>query len=350
MSLSYPTVTKVLAAKPLEPLEPQRLLNDILCQLNAPEREFRIEMFIKELCKKRKIPHMQDESGNLWINAKTEEEIKKANILLVSHLDHPGIRVDSFHEDGGDLLAKGVWLGGGPMDIDGARVWVFGPGGKDVVPGKIISATYKADQPSRVTIQLMGEIENRSGNWGACFAIPTHIDQTEIRTRSADDLISVCADLQALSNVGFPEGAVILLSHSEEINLMGTQKLLKKKVISKDTRILVVDTTGGTFRQLGRGVVIRTGDEEIEYSVAQTKWLERVLGGLPHETRKTHGATEAASFVKEEYDVGSLAVPVLHQHNIGWNQKPAEEIVSRKDYDYLVLALEKAIQFSLSLQ
>jgi len=347
MSFFYPTVTKVLAAKSLEPLE---LLNDILCQLNAPEREFRIEEYLLDLCKKQKIPHMRDEWGNIWVNAKSEEQIKGAKILLVSHLDHPGIRIDSFHEEGGELLAKGVWLGGGPLDVDGARVSVFGAGPKDVVEGKIISASYKADRPSRITIQLMGEIENRSGNWGACLAIPTRIDPTEIRTRSADDLLSVCADLQALINLGFPEGAVALLSHSEEINLMGTQKLLKKKVISKDTRILVVDTTDGTSRQLGHGIVIRTGDEAIEYSADQTKWLERVLGGLPHATRRTHGETEGASFMKHEYAVGSLAVPVLHQHNIGWNQKPAEEIVSRRDYDHLILALEKAIQSALSLQ
>src|SRR5208282_4085199 len=134
----YPTVTRVLTAKQMDP---GQLLYDILCQLNAPEREFRIEKYLVDFCKKQKIPHLRDDQGNIWVNAKSEEQIQDAKILLVSHLDHPGIRIDSFHEEGDHLLAKGVWLGGGPMDVEGARVWVFGAGPKDVVPGKIIEAT-----------------------------------------------------------------------------------------------------------------------------------------------------------------------------------------------------------------
>jgi putative aminopeptidase FrvX len=343
----YPTVQMVLAAKALEP---GKLLDDILCQLSAPEREFRIEQYLLNLCKKQKIPYRKDEQGNLWVNAKTEKQIEAAKIILVSHLDHPGIRIDSFHKEGEDLLAHGTWLGGGPLDIEGARVWVFGAGPKDMVPGKVLEASYQSDRPSKVTIKIMDDLPDHSGDWGACFAIPTQINATEIRTRSADDLISVCADFQALMNLGFPEGAVALLTHSEEINLEGTEKLLKKKIINPHTRILVVDTTEGSSRHLGKGIIIRAGDEEAEYSADQTQWLERTLRGIPQETKKTQGATEGTCFIEHGYAVGSLAVPVLHQHNVGWNQKPVEEVVALRDYEFLVQALEAAIRSVVSQQ
>ena len=306
------------------------LLESILNECSAPLRESRMEKAILSLCKERGLSAFQEE-GCIWVNAKTKAQVKKARLVFVAHMDHPGVTIESF--DG--TTAKGSWQGGGPTDIEGAPVWVFNE--TEELEGEIISATYGDGRPKKIEISLKSEPKNKKGSWGACLQFPTEIRASEIRTRSADDLVSVCACLEALIRAGSPEGVVILLSRSEEIHQAGVVDILKKNPLDPNAQIVVVDTTEGKAKFMGLGVVIRSGDSDIEYTESMTDWLKKKAEESESEARvmRTSGRTDADIFLEKGFEVGSLAISVLNQHNEGASGI-MPEIVSTRDYSRLI--------------
>ena len=328
LSSRYPALIRILASHHPD------FIKTILSEVSAPTRERRIEKVIEKICSKKKIPYYQDGMGNVWLNAKTLPEVKKIELLFVAHLDHPGIVIDRLTEEG--MLAHGTWKGGGPTQIKDHKAYVFHE--EEIVPALIEKATYKDGRPYKVTLRLLKEMKNpESDNLGACLDIPTELLSHEIKARALDDLISVCACIEALLGAGKPKGIGVLLSHSEEIHQTGIHDLLKKKWLDPEkTRIVVVDTTTGESHEMGAGLIIRSGDEEIEYSEEIEHWLKHqaVSLQLPYEIKKTEGRTDGGAFVRKKFMTGSLAIPLQNPHNEG-AIGVAPEILRTSDYRIL---------------
>ena len=318
----------------------QILLDILSITPNAPTLEEQMRNYILKVCKKHKIPCHTDKYNNVWVNATESNLYTDTKMLFTAHLDHPGIVINKIDNKHG--LMQATWLGGKPAKhIEGYKVRLFLPDGEgyiDDAEAQIIRIDGKS-----LTIAFFSKVPLHHLPMGATLDLDTVESQGIISTRSADDLISVSAIIEAIikNKHNIPKDLTVLFSHSEEIGLRGVRKdVIAPKLISKDCDVCVFDVTRSAkpVTKEGTGLIMRTGDDETNYPCTVNS-IVKASGILPVKAKKTKGATEATAFVKGGFPkVASVAIAIYAEHNkesdTGFNVLP--ESFAVKDYEKLV--------------
>lgn len=268
---------------------------DILKQPTAPFRENRVRWAVQKWCSANKIPTFKDNFGNLWLNAEKPDDLQEAELVLIAHMDHPGIIVHEFMLLKDKIVALGDWLGGGPTEIDNASVIVFSANESKspiTLEGKVIKHTVKDNRPQKVLIEIKEgsnknpqayvEELNKFAPWGACISfeeLPKGCDQEKGSwyVRSADDLFLVCVLLQTIKDQKPARNIKILFSRSEEKGELGSYFAAADTPLSSKTKIVSVDLTNTDNKEdLGKGVIIREKSKEVLYNEDLVEFLESI--------------------------------------------------------------------------
>jgi len=304
------------------------ILDVVYSEPTVSFHEYRLERMIIKYCNQNNIYYYHDEFGMLWLNVKTEKDIRQSKLLLVSHLDHPGIEI--INSD------TGKWLGGGQPNLENTLIKVFNEDkiGYGQILNMIYKNTYKVKVPSFAKAGCLWYKELPKGY---------QIKDNTIYTYAADDLIMVAALLEA---VKYNKSYTVLLTRAEEFNLTGINKVLSNGKLDKNiTKVIVLDTTHQTLDiNIGSGIVLRFGDSEVLYNVWMTKKIEDELKRLNLKYIKHRlywGITEASAFMEHNFKVGSIALSVENQHNRNYEGKSSPEKVSVDDFKELIQFLKQ---------
>jgi len=309
-------------------MELKNIFDLIYSEPTAPFHEYRIEKVIMNYCFRNNIPYHRDDLGMLWVNKSKDETIIDTDLLLVSHLDHPGVEFERNN--------KAKWLGGEPPKLKNTTFRIFNE--NRIGYGKVIS--YENNDSILIDSPFLAK--------AGCLYFPElplnyKITDHHLYTSAADDLIIVSALLKAVT---YNSNLKILLTRAEEFNLTGITKLLaKNRLDKKRTSILVLDTTHQTFNiNIGAGIVVRLGDSETYFDLKFTKEIEKKIKdlGLKYiNHRLYYGTTEGTAFVKHGFRVASLAIAVKNQHNKDAYNNPVPEEVDLRDVEELVKFLQQ---------
>jgi len=328
----------------------------IVTQPTAPTRESWVIKECMRLCRHFGISYWVDEAANMWVNASGPHDLKNVKIVLVTHVDHPGIALDSFHKEKDTMIGVGRWLGGGPKHLKGAAVHVFSDSKYRVTVGGIIVDDQLVGDDRRVKVELLGltpsddtdNVLKSFGPWGAHLTypeVPSGIADAGENwiTKSADDLIGVAAMISAFKDIK-DKKMVGLLSTSEEIGLRGASAEAKRHLVdpSKVSIISVDFTRAVDDLARGKGPIVRYRDKHTKFDDKVIHLIEEAASQLPSSFQKQHhskGTTDSTAFKRHNFKVGGIAVVVDNYHNESLSGKPAPEIVSMRDVEALVQLL-----------
>ena len=332
---------------------------NLLKELTAPFRETRVRWAVTKFCKENKIPTYQDNFGNLWVNAEKAEDLQDTNLVLIAHMDHPGILIHEFFTMGdGSVYAFGDWLGGGPKNIKDAKLLVFSTNEnkpKMDLSGLVSKYTIKGERPKKVVIKVDTDKDvkflNNMAPWGACIVFDEIIedgfkkeDDTWI-VRSADDLFLLCALLQVAKDRKIPKSVKFLFSRSEEKGELGSYFAAADTPLSHNTKIISIDITDTkSEKNLGKGLIVKQEDEKNMHSKELVSFLielaekEYKEQGFEYKVVKRHekGATDSTAFGELGFDIASIEIPLWNYHNKGPKLMPAPEIIYDKDLKALL--------------
>jgi endoglucanase len=342
------------------------LLEGILTQPTAPFRESWVKRACLSHCEELGLPVHEDRYGNYWVGAATEAQARRASLVFVAHLDHPGIVIHKFLRRGRKIFAEGDWLGGGPMDIRNFPVKVFSDvNGLMVFDGVVSRHTAGPRGPQHVTIEIKPTplalaattpAGLRSlGPWGACLWYSKHgvpagvaIKGNQIVTKAADDLIGVCALIAGLARAGKPKGVVALLTRAEESGFHGSLDVLERKLLNpKKTLMISIETSSQLpGAVLGNGPVVRLGDRATVFSPALVSWVQAQAEELARSHPKTFrfqrrvmdgGTCEATAFNCFDFRVAGISTPLHNYHNMTKHGRPEPEAVNVSDVEALAM-------------
>lgn len=340
------------------------LLDGVLTQPTAPFRESWVKRAILSFCKERGLPVYEDEIGNLWAGARSFAEARRASLVFVAHLDHPGMVVTGFRQRAGRILARAIWLGGGPMDIRNHEVKIFSDvNALTVLDGVVLSHNCGPRGPKDVELEIKPSGLGRAactpqglkalGPWGACLwyrkqGVPAGVAQRHglCISKAADDLVGACALLEALTRSDAPRGVVALLTRAEESGFHGTIAVLKKGWLDPARTLMVSVETSAQLPSAaaGRGPVVRLGDRATVFSSAFVYWVQEQAAllaargeGFQYQRQVMDGGTcEATPFNCHGFQVAGISTPLLNYHNIAPNGRAEPEAVALSDVEGVV--------------
>jgi endoglucanase len=293
-----------------------------------------------------------DEWGNV-LATKTGTKPDAPGIAFVAHTDHPGYEVVA--QDGVDLTLKtlgGVGLAAGKR---GTTIEVLAENGRR------IKATITGADPAEGEFADSREAEGWLGTDTVYArlvneedlvelprpAIPDLIDfeieDGMIRMRAADDLAGCAAILGALESlVDHPTESSVygLFTRAEEVGLIGARLAAEVEIFPKNTIVVSVETSSVLpGAEIGKGVVIRTGDRAATFNYE----AEAYLGEAAHRIKSENpafkvqrqlmsaGGCEASAFKAFGYTVTGTAFPLGAWHNRGeFGVEP--EFISKDDF------------------
>lgn len=345
----------------------EKTIQLICSQPTAPFRESWVSTAIQYFCDKNHIPFCEDSYGNLWVGISKISQSKTINLAFVAHMDHPGMVIQKFSQKNGKYYAHGKWLGGGPENIRGMSVQVYSDVHNLMVfDGKIKSHSKGMRGPDEVLIEITGsridtflEMQNiiksvftpkgfkTLGPWGAClwydqFGVFEGVARMGDNwvTKAADDLVGVCAILNAIRENKKAIGSkkvVGLFTKAEESGFHGALEVLRKKMLNpKVTRVISVETSSRLPGAIpGKGPVVRLGDRATVFDPAFTYLIEKTAFALAKKNKSftyqkklmDGGTCEATAFNSFGYIVGGLSTPLVNYHN---QFLPYEMLIGRK--------------------
>jgi endoglucanase len=343
------------------------LLEGVLTQPTAPFRESWTKRACLTFCGELDLPVYEDKIGNLWVGARNAREARAASLVFVAHLDHPGIVVQEFSQKGSRIFARGLWLGGGPMDIRNFPVKVFSDvNALMVFDGTVLRHTKGPRGAKDVWMELKPSPLARAaatprglralGPWGACLwytraGVPAGVTfrGDSLVTKAADDLAGACALLEGLKRAGRKRrGAIALLTRAEESGFHGTLEVLERRMLDpKRTLMISVETSAELPGAIaGNGPVVRLGDRASVFDPALVHWVQERAGELAARDKSFRfqrrvmdgGTCEATPFNAFGFHVAGLSTPLKNYHNIAHGSRdstPKPEAVSLSDVERL---------------
>lgn len=344
-----------------------RLLDGVLSQPTAPFRESWVKRKCLALAHELHIPVYEDSIGNLWANAKDASDVKRAEVVFVAHLDHPGIVITKFTHRNGRVLAHGNWLGGGPMDIRNFEVKVFSDANAMLtLYGKVLKHTKGPRGPARIEIEIAPSAMARAactarglkslGPWGACLwysrqGVSKGIARKNglLVTKAADDLVGACAAIEALRRSGSPRGTVVLLTRAEESGFHGALAVIRGRLLNhKRAQVVSIETSAQLpGAELGKGPVVRLGDRSTIFTPRLVHWVQEAAINLAKRDRSFRyqrrvmdgGSCEATAFNAFGFEVAGLSTPLKNYHNQSKSGRPLPEAVALADVEQLASLL-----------
>lgn len=285
----------------------------------------------------------EDSVGNLLV----EYRGGKGGVTFAAHMDHPGFEVISSHRSQATVV---LWGKVKPETFAGSKVITYTKSGpvKGVISRKILDTKHLG----RFCFTLNARDAVAPGDFGHYDLPAFQINGDRIITRAADNLISVVAILELMTNLVATKPIVNvsgLFTRAEEAGFLGAFAAMESRFIPKNDPLIVLEcsSAAGGGVDIGEGPVVRAGDLQSTYDPAVDVWLSDIAASLlpSHGFRYQRallqgGRCEACVYVAQGYHTGGIALPLGNYHNQG-PRGAAAEYVSVKDYENLITLLTK---------
>ncbi len=305
------------------------IAKDLLEQPTAAMREQLPRRMIQKFVAARPgLTLSQDAAGNLIVRyePKSDAARRRAPLVLVAHLDHPGFWVESCADGVAKLAFKGYV--GEPHAHAGLRVRFFSTDSADPIgSGELSDVAYEKGRLVAATARV---IDGRAPEGAiAMWDFPGFsIVDGKIVTRCCDDLLGASAALSALDAVVKlnADAAPVwgLFTRAEEIGFLGTLEAIRHSSIPKDACVLSLECSKAfDHAPQGGGVIVRVGDRSSIFDPQLTaalcksaeliakddpafKWQRKLMDG---------GSCEATAFCAYGFRASGVALPLGNYHN-----------------------------------
>lgn len=290
-------------------------------------------------CDKHGFTLKSDEFGNLLLRYQKGQP--KTSFAFVSHMDHPGLEIESA-VDGKPGLYKAALLGGLPMP----KPWFAGEtpvvihGANDSIKAIVIDYASEADG---IKLTVRSDASLLKGMFGVLDLPGYERSGDNAVTRAADDLAGCATILYAfeqVSRLNLEADMYCLFTRAEEVGLVGATLAAQHKLLPEQTIVVSVETSrslpGAT---IGDGPAIRVGDRRSTFTNSAERYLRDARDRLQSKAPTTKvqrqlmsgGTCEATAFQAFGYQTTGLAIPLGNYHNVSPENTPAPEYVSLSD-------------------
>lgn len=325
-----------------------RIAGQVLQSPTAPVHEEAVQSYLREFVRRRpQLTLRQDGAGNVVIGYSSRGAGRKAPLVMVAHMDHPGFWVEEVRGKTVELAFKGGV--GKPHARVGTRVRFFRTGEREPIgSGRLTAVRYRKRGLFSATARIVDGAAEAGGL--AMWDLPAfQVRKGLIVSRACDDLLGTAAALCALNEVcrKKPKGVAVqgLFTRSEELGFLGALEAVRLKTVPKNAVVLSLETSKALANApQGNGVVVRVGDRASIFDPGLTGVLGQAARRLA-ETDRTFrwqrrlmdgGTCEATVFCAMGYRASGLALPLGNYHNqaLGRGQRAqiGPETVSVSDF------------------
>lgn len=324
-----------------------KILSDILSLPTAPFHEEAISAYIKDFCKRSKLPCSEDKHENLVVHYKHGRARQK--VILTAHMDHPGFEVISSN---GKECVVGLLGGILPEHFIRSKVTIKTSNG--IVRGKVIKKLVKKWHGKN---KFLVSSSAKKGDFG-WYDIPgIKIKRDILYTKGADNQASTAVLLDVLYTMvqkRITADIRCLFTRAEEVGFAGCVSAALLKTLPARIPIIVLECSSAKAGKvdIGGGPVVRVGDKFSCFDPLIDCWLKTTAIELSKKDKKfkfqrsllAGGTCEATVWTLNKRPAGSVSFPLGNYHNIG--EKGAEaEFISVSDYismQKLLLALARS--------
>lgn len=318
----------------------RKFLRKIFSLPTAPFHEEHVSHFIREFCRRWKLPIIADRYGNLKVIYRRGRGAKP--LAFMAHMDHPGFEV---LRGGKQPLAA---LLGGVNDKHFAKARVVicdgALGTSRLVKGRVNKIHNKKRR--EFWIRTAQPVAKNSFGW---FDLPAiQFKNGLLHTKAADNIASVALllhFLQALVRGRKRANVTCFFTRAEEVGWIGCLGAIRHRFVPRRIPIVVMETSSakGGKVDIGGGPCLRVGDRLSLFSPEMDQWLGRVAKNLRKKDRTFQfqrallqgGACEASPLYQKGYCVGGLALPLGNYHNNG-PKNYAGEFISLSDFQNML--------------
>lgn len=318
----------------------REILKSVLTLPTMSFHETAVSTFVKWYALGLNLEVKEDRAGNLLVKYSGGG---KNNITFAAHMDHPGLEIISSK---GNKGVAALWGKVDPKTFAGSKVIVYSSTGplKTKIGKKSLSKKYLG----RLCFECIAENKISKGDFGHYDLPAIQFQGDLIKTRAADNLVSVAAILELMTHlVNTKEKVNVsgLFTRAEESGFLGAFAAMELNFIPKKVPLIVLECSSakGGCVEIGNGPAIRVGDLHSTFDPNVDIWLSNVANDL--KSKEKHfayqrallqgGRCEACVYFAEGYTTGGIAMPLGNYHNHG-ERGYAPEYVSIKDYQNLI--------------
>lgn len=324
----------------------RKLLRRLMAQPAVAYHEQFVAHEVTQICHDYQLNYQIDDFGNFHISTKGKKN--SSPLYFVAHMDHPGFQVLSGNKD--KNILKIQFLGSVPDAYFKENIPLI------AYPGKI-QGTLGKKIPGRkkYTMHVPGGYQKKPEF--AVWDLPgVHMEKDRVSGRACDDLAGLAALLSGLieyQNHNPKYSVSGLVTRAEEVGFQGALAASQAGIFPENSIFISLENSKELPPvQIGKGVVIRSGDRLSQFSSHAVYWLMR----LAEENQKTDksfkfqkalmpgGACEATAFQYHGFQTGALCIPLGNYHNCGPKNKILPEFVSLND----TVNMAKLVTFSSS--
>lgn len=316
-------------------------LREVASLPTCPFYEDAVIDWLRAFARKRKISIKQDKAGNLTFTYKKGR--CKRPLVLMAHMDHPGLEVETADKGKG----TGTIMGGlfpGCFKSGKATFDVFAS--PKARPVKVRAFNLRGDaRPYQVDISYPAKAKLKKGDWGMVGVGPWREKNGLLHNRVFDDLAQVAAICETFDVLmkKKPDNAHVigLFTRAEEVGFVGAAACTESSPPPRNSVVISLECSSAlpVGGEQGKGVILRLGDRLTVFSGDAGTFLNSVAVGLQAKDKSFSyqrrlmdgGACEGSLFAACGFMTGALALPLGNYHNNGKTSlKP--ETIHKQDY------------------
>ena len=308
----------------------------------APYHESWVAAEALHICRENNLTTALDDFGNILVHLNRAP--KSLPFVLAAHLDHPGFVV---RKQISPVLWEAEFLGGVGDSYFQPRIPLrLLPGAASATLGKTLSAKKRLFE---ITATTAPPERPRYAVW----ELPDfQLHQDRIVGRACDDLIGAATILNVMASLARSSARVNVigvLSRAEEVGFHGALALAQARTLPAKCLLISLETSRELPGvQMGRGVIIRTGDRTSIFDSTGTRFLAEIAnkltktGSFSYQRALMSGGTcEATAYQEFGYRSAAVCVALGNYHNCASVGSIQAEYVSLSDAESMSLLLER---------
>lgn len=293
----------------------------------APCREELPKAFVREFVRARPALGLQeDAAGNLTVRYPARGRSRRAPLVIVAHLDHPGFWITKTAQRHATLVFKGGVAAGHAHA--GCRVRFFTTGSARATGAGVLAHVTEAGGRLAEAVARITRGAARAGGF-AMWGFPAfELRNGFIVTRACDDILGAATALCVMDELARrkPKGAAVwsLLTRAEETGFLGALEAIRLRTVPKNAAVLSLECSKAAgIAPQGDGVAVRVGDGasifDPQLTAALCEAAESLCGSewdFRYQRKLMDGGTcEATPFCAYGYRASALALPLGNYHN-----------------------------------
>jgi len=317
----------------------KKLLEAVLSLPTMSFHETAVSTFVRWYATGLELDVSEDDVGNLLVKYRGGGS---KSVTFTAHMDHPGFEVVSAKGKTGSVA---LWGKVDPKVFSGSNVLIQ----TDLAEtGGRIGKMLPRKHLGRNTFSIRAEDRIKKGDFGYYDLAGVKFSGDRISARAADNLISVTAILELMTELVAKKLKVnitALFTRCEEAGFLGAFAAMDSGIIPKKDPLIVLEcsSAAGGNCKIGDGPVVRAGDLQSTYDPSIDVWMSGIASDLKKKKKAFKyqrallqgGRCEACVYVAEGYLTGGIALPLGNYHNHG-RSGYAMEYVSMRDYEGMI--------------